>query len=55
MEVTTTIELNDEDQEERSRILDCSIDDISDSLSSYSSAALKEYVSMFLGQRSLAF
>lgn len=51
MEVTTTIELNDEDQEELTRILDCSKQEISDSLSPYSSAALKEYVSMFLGQK----
>src|SRR5690554_392745 len=51
MEVNTIIELSDEDQQELARILGCSIDDISDSLSSYSSAALREYVSMFLGQK----
>jgi hypothetical protein len=51
MEVNTTIDINNEDQQELARILGCSINNIPHTLSSYSSAALKEYVSMFLGQK----
>lgn len=51
MKINTTVELSEVDQQELARILGCSIVDISDSLSSYSSAALKEYISMFLGQK----
>lgn len=51
MEVHTTLKLSDEVQAELGRILDCSVDELSDFLSSYSSAALNEYVSMFLGQK----
>lgn len=51
MDINTTIEISNEDQQELTRILGCSIDEIPSALSSYSSAALKEYVSMFLGQK----
>lgn len=51
MYINTRVELSDEDQHELSRILDCSVEDMPDALSAYSSAALKEYVSMFLGQK----
>lgn len=51
MKINTKIELSNEDQEELTRILDCSVGDLPSVLSAYSSAALTEYVSMFLGQK----
>lgn len=51
MEINTKIDLSDADQQELARILDCSVDGLSTALSAYSSAALNEYVSMFLGQK----
>lgn len=51
MKINTKIELSGEDQQELTRILDCSVDGLPDALSAYSAAALTEYVSMFLGQK----
>ena len=51
MDVTTNLELSNEDTEELARILDCNVHDLPDNLSDYCAAALMEYVSMFLGQK----
>lgn len=51
MEVRTIIELNDDDQHELARILECDVDELPTVLANHSSAALTEYVSMFLGQK----
>lgn len=51
MDVTTSIELPEPEQEELSKILGCDNDELAESLSKYTSAALVEYISMFLGQK----
>jgi len=51
MDVTAHIHLNEEDTTELCHILDCDQGDLSNTLSAYASAALKEYVTMFLGQK----
>lgn len=51
MDVTASIELSDQEQEELAKILTCSIDTLSETLTKYASAALSEYISMFLGQK----
>ncbi|MBK1702395.1 hypothetical protein [Thiococcus pfennigii] len=51
MEVTATVDLSEQDQLELAKILGCNGGELPDKLRTYSSAALKEYISMFLGQR----
>jgi hypothetical protein len=51
MNIEFEVQLSDEEQEQLSEIIGCDVDDLSDTLSSYCSAAAEEYVRMFLGQR----
>jgi hypothetical protein len=51
MEVTTSIQLPEAEQEELSKILNCTNDNMAETLSKFCAAALSEYVSMFLGQK----
>jgi len=51
MKVLANLEINNEYQEELCRILECNKNELSNKLSKYASAALKEMVSMILGQK----
>lgn len=51
MEVTTTLDLSEEDQEELVHILNCDGVDLAEALTPYASAAVEELVTMFLGQK----
>ncbi len=51
MEVTANIQLTTEEKRELASILGCTQARIAESLQAHASAALKEYVSMFLGQK----
>jgi hypothetical protein len=50
MEVTADLELSPEEQNQLALILGCEVADLALMLGPYASAALKEHVSMFLGQ-----
>lgn len=51
MEVTTTINLPEQEQSELAQILGCDEEQLQEELRKYASAALQEYISMFLGQK----
>lgn len=51
MDVHCTIELSSDDERELADILGCAPEELADELSSYATAALREHVAMFLGQR----
>jgi len=51
MEVTSTLNLSAEDQKELTKILGCPTNKLGETLSAHASAALEEYVTMFLGQK----
>ncbi|WP_287410007.1 hypothetical protein [Oceanithermus sp.] len=51
MEVIATIDLSEHEQAELARILGCEVDNLQEVLHRYASAALQEYISMFLGQK----
>src|SRR3954469_14444642 len=51
MDVRATIELDEEARARLSRILGCEPEALPEELKSYASAALEEYVRMFLGER----
>jgi hypothetical protein len=51
MELSVNIQLTEEDQVELSRILECEVADLADTLSPYASAGVEEIVTMFLGQK----
>ena len=51
MDVTATINISEQDQEELAQILGCDRANLEEELQKYASAAIQEYVSMFLGQK----
>jgi len=51
MDITATINISEQEQEELAQILGCNNANLAEELRKYASAALKEYVSMFLGQK----
>jgi hypothetical protein len=51
MNVTATVVLTDAERTELARILDCPAGQLAQRLRPFASAALKEYVTMFLGQK----
>lgn len=51
MEVTATINLSEQEQSELAQILGCDEEQLQEELRKYASAALQEYISMFLGQK----
>jgi hypothetical protein len=51
MDITTTLVLSVQETNELARILECDPKDLPQKLSSYSAAAIREYVDMFLGKR----
>ena len=51
MEIKSILNLSSEEEEELAKILTCQKAELSNSLSPFSSAALEEMVSMFLGQK----
>lgn len=51
MEVTATINLPEQEQSELAQILGCDEEQLHEELQKYASAALQEYISMFLGQK----
>lgn len=51
MDVITTINLSNEESTELIQILGCDEANLSNELGKFASAALKEYISMFLGQK----
>ena len=51
MDVTATINIEDAELAELSRILNCPENEVQENLTSHASAALKEYVGMYLGQK----
>jgi len=51
MEITTNLEINNENHKELCKILECDKKKLPNKLSKYSSAALMEMVSMILGQK----
>lgn len=51
MRITVDIEINDADQQSLAGILGCTVQELPNRLPGYGSAALEEYIRMFLGQR----
>lgn len=51
MDVTAIINISEQDQEELAQILGCDRANLEEELQKYASAAIQEYVSMFLGQK----
>jgi hypothetical protein len=51
MQINATLALSADDRKELSRILNIAQRDLAEALAGYASAALKEYVTMFLGQK----
>jgi len=52
MQVTVNLNLNNADEQELADIVGCEKSELATMLSPYASAALEEYVTMFLGQES---
>ncbi|MGV7240618.1 hypothetical protein [Caballeronia sp. M23-90] len=53
MDITTTIPLTQQETTELAAILGCDVAQLQDRLIGYSAAAIKEYVTMFRGQKAL--
>lgn len=51
MEIVSALELSDSEQQELAEILGCDADGLAGALGPYASAAIKEHVTMFLGQK----
>lgn len=51
MDITASIDLGEQEETRLARILECDRGDLSEVLAPYASAALAEYVRMFLGER----
>lgn len=51
MNVTATLELDDDDATELARILACQPNELENTLATHATAALEEYATMFLGQK----
>jgi len=52
MQITATLNLNNKEEQELADIIGCDKSELATALSPYASAALEEYVTMFLGQES---
>jgi hypothetical protein len=51
MDIPIFIELSEENKEELANILGCSVEELIQQLSRFGAAALREYVTMILGQK----
>ncbi len=53
MKIETNFEISNEEESNLAQVLNCEEEDLPHVLSSYSNAALREYIDLFLGQKTL--